>query len=75
MIPLTVFVPGTFSRQGAALRVGMRAMTRLACVPDRSATEHAFAGALEAATPQAMATQTLELRDAAGTVGMRLRAG
>lgn len=68
-------ISGTFTHQGATLRFGMLAMTRVACVPDRSATENAFVAALEATTSQAIANETLELRDASGTVRMRLRAG
>jgi heat shock protein HslJ len=68
-------IAGSFTHQGATLRFGTLAMTRVACVPDRSAIEQAFVAALEATTSQAIANETLELRDAAGSVRMRLRAG
>jgi heat shock protein HslJ len=67
-------ISGTYTQQGNTLRFGMLVMTRVACVPDRSATENAFVAAMEATTSQAIENQTLVLRDAAGTVRMRLRA-
>ena len=67
-------VSGTFTQQGNGLRFGMLAMTRVACVPDRSATENAFVAAMEATASQAIENDILELRDANGTVRMRLRA-
>jgi copper homeostasis protein (lipoprotein) len=67
-------ISGTFTQQGTGLRFGMLAMTRVACVPDRSATENAFAAAMEATTSQVIENQILALRDASGTVRMRLRA-
>ena len=67
-------ISGTFTQQGNGLRFGMLAMTRVACVPDRSATENAFAAAMDATASQAIENQILELRDASGTVRMRLRA-
>ena len=67
-------VSGTFAQQGTGLRFGMLAMTRVACVPDRSATENAFVAAMEATASQAIENDILELRDANGTVRMRLRA-
>lgn len=66
---------GTFTHHDATLRFGTLATTRAACVPDRTATEHAFVAALETTTSHAIANETLELIDAAGTVRMRLRAG
>ena len=67
-------VSGTFTQQGNGLRFGMLAMTGVACVPDRSATENAFVAAMEATASQAIENDILELRDANGTVRMRLRA-
>ena len=67
-------ISGTFTQQGNALRFGRLAMTRVACVPDRSAIENAFVAAMEATTSQAIENQTLELQDATGAVRMRLRA-
>jgi heat shock protein HslJ len=67
-------VSGTFTQQGKGLRFGMLAMTRVACVPDRSVTENAFVAAMEATASQAIENEILELRDANGTVRMRLRA-
>jgi copper homeostasis protein (lipoprotein) len=67
-------ISGTFTQEGAALRFGPLAATRMACVPDRSATENAFGAALEATASHAIVNQTLELRDTAGAVRMRLRA-
>ncbi len=66
-------ISGTFAQEGNTLRFGALAMTRVACVPDRSATENAFTAAMEATASHAIENQTLELRDAAGTVRMRLR--
>jgi copper homeostasis protein (lipoprotein) len=66
-------ISGTFTQEGNALRFGPLVMTRMACVPDRSAMENAFTAAMEATASHAIANQTLELRDAAGTVRMRLR--
>lgn len=67
-------ISGTFTQDGAMLRFGALATTRIACVPDRSATENAFNAAMEATASHAIANQTLELLDAAGVVRMRLRA-
>jgi heat shock protein HslJ len=67
-------VAGSFTQQGAALRFGMLASTRMACVPDRGPVENAFLAALDATTAQAVTGGTLELRDAAGAVRMRLQA-
>ena len=67
-------VSGTFTQQGNGLRFGMLAMTRVACFPDRSATENAFVAAMEATASQAIENGVLELRDGNGTVRMRLRA-
>lgn len=67
-------VSGTFTHQGSTLRFGMLAMTRVACVPDRSAAENAFLAAIEATRSQMIQNQTLALRDQTGAVRMRLRA-
>jgi heat shock protein HslJ len=67
-------ISGTFTHQGNTLRFGMLAMTRMACVPDRSAAENAFLAAIEATRSQRIQNQTLALRDQAGAVRMRLRA-
>jgi heat shock protein HslJ len=67
-------IAGTFTQDGNALRFSRLVMTRVACVPDRSAIENAFVMALEATTAQAIENQMLELRDATGAVRMRLRA-
>jgi copper homeostasis protein (lipoprotein) len=66
-------ISGTFTQDGNALHFGPLVSTRMACVPDRSATENAFTAAMEATASHVIANQTLELRDAAGTVRMRLR--
>ena len=67
-------ISGTFMQQGSTLRFGRLAMTRMACVPDRGAAESAFVAAIEATRGQSIEHQTLELRDEAGAVRIRLRA-
>jgi heat shock protein HslJ len=67
-------ISGTFTQQGSMLRFGALATTRVACVPDRGAAENAFVAAIEGTASHTIDNQTLELRDAAGTVRMRLRA-
>jgi heat shock protein HslJ len=65
---------GTFTRTGASLRFSPLATTKMACPPTLDAQERAFLAALQATTALHLAGNTLELKDASGTVRMRLEA-
>jgi copper homeostasis protein (lipoprotein) len=64
---------GGFEQDGASLRFGNLAMTRMACVGEAgNKLETAFTQALGATDSYRIGGDTLELRDATGTVRMRL---
>jgi len=66
---------GGFQQDGATLRFGNLAMTRMACVGDAAnKLEAAFTKALGDTNSYRISGDTLELRDAAGVVRMRLTA-
>jgi heat shock protein HslJ len=65
---------GTFTQNGDSLSFSPLAITKMACPPPLDAQEQAFLAALQASTAMHLAGNTLELKDAAGKVRMRLEA-
>jgi len=65
---------GTFTPTGDSLRFSPLAVTKMACPPALTAQEQAFLAALQATTAMHLAGNTLELKDAAGKVRLRLEA-
>jgi heat shock protein HslJ len=65
---------GTFTQTGDSLNFSPLAVTKMACPPALTAQERAFLSVLQATTAMHLAGNTLELKDAAGKVRLRLEA-
>lgn len=65
---------GSFEQDANGFRFKPMAITKMACPPPLHALEMSFLGALKATTAMHISGKTLELKDAAGKIRMRLEA-